>query len=75
MEILLIWLLGWLLFSIGYYIYQVYYEKDIYTKKRLIIYRGITIGWISWFGIIICLAVYITFLIFKLDEWITDKLE
>jgi len=40
----LTYLLGWLLWSIGYYIFKVYYDKDIWTSKKLIAYRGFISG-------------------------------
>lgn len=74
MEIFIFWLIGWLIWAIGYYVYKVYIDGDIWTSKRLIIWRGFVSGIISWFGIIVVMAVLITYSIAKLNNWIENKL-
>ena len=74
MHILLIYLLGCLIWAIGYYIYDVYINKDIWTKKRLIIYKAITSSIFSWFGIIIFIALLCTGIILCINDWIEEKL-
>lgn len=74
MNILFIYLLGWIIWSISYYIYYTIIKKDNRSKK-LIIYRAITSGIISWIGIILFIALEITYLIMSIDEWIENKLQ
>ena len=74
MELFIFWLIGWLIWAIGYYIYKVYIDSDIWTRKRLIIWRGFVSGITSWFGIIFVIAVLITYGIVKLNDWIENKL-
>ena len=69
-----IYFLGWFIWIIGYYIFKIYIDKDIWTKKKLIIYRGFISGFVSWFGIICVLSVLITYGIIELNDWIEDKL-
>ena len=74
MEYLLLYLLGWILWSIGYYIVKVYYDKDIWTSKKLIAYRGFISGIWSWFGIFVMITIIITYSICSLNNWIENKL-
>ena len=71
----LIYLLGWLIWSIGYYFYKVYIDKDIWTKKRLIIYRSFISGVWSWFGIIVFITILITYGICSIHELVEEKLK
>ena len=71
---LLMYLLGWFIFSTGYYIYKVYIDKDIHTNKKLHIWRGFWLGIFSWIGIIFVLSFMFTGLIFTINEWVEDKL-
>ena len=74
MEVLLIYLLGWLIVWIGYYIHQIYTEVDKWKPKKLIIYKGFTFGFFSWFAIIICISICICYYVIRLNDWIEDKL-
>ena len=74
MNALLIYLLGWVILSIGYYIYHNVFN-DEYRSKKLIAYRSFTIGFFSWAGIILYIAIVITGLIFSFDDWIVEKLK
>ena len=71
---LLMYLLGWFIFSTGYYIYKVYIDKDIHTSKKLHIWRGFWVGMFSWIGIIFVISFMFTGLIFNINEWVENKL-
>ena len=73
--ILLTYLLGWFIFSTGYYIYKVYIDKDIHTNKKLHIWRGFWLGIFSWFGIIFIMSFLFTGFIFTANEWVENKLK
>ena len=64
---------GWILLTIGYVIYKIYFDKDISISKKLILYNGFKCGIFSWIGIIFIIAFYITMSILIIDEYITDK--
>ena len=74
MEFLYFWILGWLIWAIGYYIYKLYISKTVILNKRLIIWRGFKSGIISWIGIIVMFSCVIVFCICKIDDWVEDKL-
>ena len=71
---ILIWLLGWVILSVGYYIYSVYIDKEYIYHKKLCIWRSFWIGVLSWVGIIIFIAVFIVGCVFAFNEWVEDKL-
>ena len=68
------YLFGWLIFSIGFYIYKVYIEKDN-SNKKLIIYRSCIFGIVSWLGILFAITTLIVVGMFTLNEWIENKLD
>ena len=49
MQEFLIYLLGWLIFSIGYFIYAI---KEDEQNKKLAIYHALIYGIVSWLGIL-----------------------
>lgn len=73
MEALYIYLLGCLIWAIGYYVNEVYIDKD-HSKKRYIIYKSISTGFVSWFGIIIVVAIFLAAVVLSINEWIENKL-
>ena len=74
----LIYILGWILFIIGFYIFNVYIYQSKYSKK-LVLYRGFKYGVLSWVGIfgfvIIIIYKYILETIICVDEYIENKLK
>lgn len=74
MEYFIFWAIGWLIWMIGYYIYNVYIDKDIYISKRLAIWRGFTSGIFSWFGIFFVIIFFIVGFLVLLNDWIENKL-
>ena len=74
MEILLTYFLGWFLFSVSYYIYNVYIDRNKFESKKLIMYDAFKFGLWSWIGIILIVAFCIVMIIVNIDEYITEKL-
>ena len=74
MEILLIYFLGWFLFSVGYYIYNVYIDRNKSESKKLIMYDAFKFGLWSWIGIILMMTFGIVMIIAGIDEYISEKL-
>ena len=71
MEAFIVYLIGWIIFSIGYFIYAYKYDKQ---NIKLSIYHAFIYGVYSWLGIIFCFCMLMTCLIFSLHEWIENKL-
>lgn len=74
MEILLTYFLGWFLFSVGYYIYNVYIDRNKSESKKLIMYDAVKFGLWSWVGIILMVTFGIVMIIVGIDEYISEKL-
>ena len=74
MEILLIYFLGWFLFSVGYYIYNIYIDRNKFESKKLIMYDAFKFGLWSWIGIILIVIFGIVMIIVDIDEYISKKL-
>lgn len=75
MNELIIYLIGWLALSLGYYIYKVYINQDRdHKSKKYYAYQAFKIGIFSWGGIIFFIAFAIVFVIVALDVWIEDLL-
>lgn len=79
MQEFLIYISGWILFIICYYIYNVYViNNEKYSKKQLI-YHGFKYGIFSWVGLFICLIIFIVaelcYWIMCIDEYIENKLK
>lgn len=75
MEYFIFWVIGWLIWMIGYYIYNVYIDKDIHISKRLAIWRGFTSGIFSWLGIFFVIIFFIVGFLLLLNDLIEDKLK
>ena len=71
---LLFWLFGWLLLSIGYFIYKIYIDKDHKVTKKVHAWRAFWIGFWSWIGIIFIFSFAIVGIVTMINEWIEDKL-
>lgn len=74
MNMIYIWLIGWLIMSILYYIYKVYIDKDTTINKKVHIWHAFWIGIISWCGIMFCIACLIVCLIIMINDFVEDKL-
>ena len=73
MEILIIYLIGWLILSVCYYVYTVHFEKS-WKSKKLIIWRSFWTGIFSWLGIFIVGVFLLVGGILAINEWIEEKL-
>lgn len=71
---LISWVIGWVIYSIGYYIYDVYIDKNN-TSKKLLIYNAFKNGIFSWFGIMVIIIFAFIMLLVKIDENISNKLK
>jgi hypothetical protein len=71
MEALFWYLIGWLIFSIGYFIYAIKEDKE---NKKLAIYHSLIYGVVSWLGILFIFVMCIVSGMFTLNEWIENKL-
>lgn len=76
MEILILYLIGFLILGVSHYIYMICVSRSeiLYESKKLIAYKSFKIGLLSWVGIIVILTFCIVGAIFAFDEWIEDKL-
>lgn len=73
MEPLVKYLIGWLILSIGYYIYNVYIDEGPETKK-IYVWRSFWIGTVSWIGIIFAIIFLIVGWVLVFNEWVEEKL-
>lgn len=73
MDILLFWLFGWVLFFVGYIIYNKYIDGHNEPITKLMVYEGIKYGMWSWIAIAIMVVFFIIMLITAIDEWLTEK--
>lgn len=71
---LISWAIGWLIYSIVCYIYDVYIDKNN-TSKKLLIYNAFKNGILSWFGIMVIIIFAFIMLLVKIDENISNKLK
>ena len=73
---ILFWVLGWIILSLGYYIYKVYIDRDtLTTSKKLHAYRAFWNGTLSWVGIIVIFVLFIIGCVLAFDQWIESKLK
>lgn len=72
MEVFFWYLIGVLILGVCYCIYS--YVSDDYDSKKLMVYKSIKFGLLSWVGIIIGFSVICVGIIFCIDKWIEDKL-
>lgn len=76
-EFFIFWIIGWLIWMIGYYIYNVYIDAGNYGNcltKKLILYRGFTSGVFSWIGILFVIGFGFAYVLSILNDWIENKL-
>ena len=71
---LLFWLSGWLLLSIGYYVYKVAIDNDHKVTKKVHAWRAFWTGFWSWIGIIFIFAFLIVGGIALFNDWVEQKL-
>lgn len=71
---LIYWLIGWVIYSIVCYIYDVYIDKNN-TSKKLLIYNAFKNGILSWFGIMVIIIFAFIMLLVNIDEKISNKLK
>ena len=71
---LIFWTTGWAIYSIVYYIYDVYIDKNN-TSKKLLIYNSFKNGILSWFGIMVIIIFAFIMLLVNIDEKISNKLK
>ena len=71
---LISWVIGWVIYSIGYYIYDVYIDNNN-TSKKLLIYNAFKNGIFSWFGIMVIIIFAFIMLLVIIDEKISNKLK
>ena len=71
MEFIYYWLIGWIILSLGHYLYNV---KDKTITKKLHAWRAFWVGIFSWVGIWFCISLYIVYIICKVNDWIENKL-
>lgn len=74
---LISWVIGWVIYSIGYYIYDVYIDNidNNNTSKKLLIYNAFKNGILSWFGIMVIIIFTFIMLLVNIDEKISNKLK
>jgi hypothetical protein len=75
MEILIIYLIGWLILSIGNYIYNIYIIKEYVEYKKLCLWRSFWTGIFSWGGVLVIIVFLLVGKIFAINEWIENKLK
>lgn len=71
---LLFWLSGWLLLSIGYFVYKVAIDNDHKVTKKVHVWRAFWTGFWSWIGIIFIFAFLMVGGIALFNDWVEDKL-
>ena len=74
LSFLYIWLLGWLIVSISYYIYKVYIDKDDTVTKKVHAWCSIWIGIWSWIAIFFTSVFFIVGGILLFNDWVKEKL-
>jgi hypothetical protein len=73
MESFIVYLIGWLILSVCYYVYTVRIEKS-WKSKKLIVWRSFWTGIFSWGGIFFIGVFLLVGGILAINEWIEDKL-
>lgn len=74
MDAFIIYLIGWLVFSVCVYIYNVYGENWNKSKK-LLMWRSFWAGVVSWLGVLFIIAAAILFVIIAINAWVEKKLK
>jgi hypothetical protein len=73
MEPFITYLIGLFILSVCYYVYTVYIEKSLKSKK-LIIWRSFWAGIFSWIGIFFISVFILIGGILAINDWIEEKL-
>jgi hypothetical protein len=68
------WLSGWIIVTIGYYIYKVYIDHDHKVTKKVHAWRAFWTGFWSWIGIFFVFAFLMVGGITLFNDWIEHKL-
>ena len=71
---LLFWLSGWLLLSIGYFVYKVAIDNDHKVTKKVYAWRAFWTGFWSWIGIIFIFVFLLVGGIAIFNDWVEQKL-
>ena len=71
---LLFWLSGWLLLSIGYFVYKVVIDNDHKVTKKVYVWRAFWTGFWSWIGIFFVFAFLTVGGIALFNDWVERKL-
>ena len=71
---LLFWILGWIILSVGHFIYKVYIDKDKSVNKKVHAWHAFWGGITSWVGIIFWIVLFIVYIICEANDWIEEKL-
>ena len=75
LSIFLCWFSGLVLFTFGYVFIKRVIDKDIvHDTLAYDIYTGCKFGVFSWFAIICVLSIWISMLMYNIDDWIGNKL-
>ena len=72
--IIYFWLIGWVILSIGYYIYHIYINKDDSMNKKICAWRAFWTGSLSWICICFTIAFFMVGGICYFNDWIEQKL-
>ena len=72
--IILFWLIGWVIFSIGYYIYSIGTDKEYKLNKKIYVWRAFWSGGISWIGIFFVVTICIVAIVYFINDWVETKL-
>ena len=72
MKIFIFWIIGWVILSLVHYLFNVQNDKTI--TKKLHAWHAFWAGISSWIGIIFWIAIFIVFIICKVNDWIEEKL-
>lgn len=75
MNTLLFWLLGWIIFSVALFIYNVYIVKDTTVNKKVHAWRALWFGALSWVAIILSIAFIIALNAATFYDYIEEKLK
>ena len=67
---LLFWLSGWLLLSIGYFVYNVVIDHDHKVTKKVLAWRAFWTGFWSWIGIFFISVFLLAGGIALFNDWI-----
>ena len=77
MQILIFWLIGWVIVWFGYYVDKAYVDVRYKQKfrKRYYVWKGFVFGATSWLTILIVIVMMGVCGIFYLEEYIENKLK